>query len=224
MIRKIFISIIFIFCLANFVLADENNQHQLKIVVNIPSHSLELFDNNTVIKAYTVGVGRNSFPTPIGNFFKIISMVKEPKWQNPYKSYSGFVIKEGFTNPLSTRWMGFYIYRAGEYGIHGTNNPKSVGKYSSHGCIRMYSADAEDLFERIQLGTPVVINNFDYKVSFEQNHFWVKRYSLYYKQKLSPYSEIQTQFKYFGKEFNFNEQINNKINSLKVGERLMVDD
>jgi lipoprotein-anchoring transpeptidase ErfK/SrfK len=45
----------------------------------------------------------------------------------------------------------------GEYAIHGTNNPGSVGGFVSHGCIRMYNADIMDLYERASYGTPVVV-------------------------------------------------------------------
>jgi lipoprotein-anchoring transpeptidase ErfK/SrfK len=45
----------------------------------------------------------------------------------------------------------------GEYAIHGTNNPKSIGGFVSHGCIRMYNADIMDLYERVNLGTKVVV-------------------------------------------------------------------
>jgi lipoprotein-anchoring transpeptidase ErfK/SrfK len=45
----------------------------------------------------------------------------------------------------------------GEYAIHGTNRPNSVGGYVSYGCVRMYNQDIEDLFERVTVGTPVVV-------------------------------------------------------------------
>ena len=45
----------------------------------------------------------------------------------------------------------------GEYAIHGTNNPKSIGGFVSHGCIRMYNADIMELYERVNLGTKVVV-------------------------------------------------------------------
>jgi len=45
----------------------------------------------------------------------------------------------------------------GEYAIHGTNVPSSIGGFVSYGCIRMYNADIVDLFERVNVGTPVVV-------------------------------------------------------------------
>ncbi|MGB9802898.1 LysM peptidoglycan-binding domain-containing protein, partial [Desulfofundulus sp.] len=55
-----------------------------------------------------------------------------------------------------TRWMGLDI-PGGNYGIHGTNNPDSIGKAVSNGCIRMYNHHIEELFPHVPLGTPVRI-------------------------------------------------------------------
>jgi len=46
---------------------------------------------------------------------------------------------------------------AGEYAIHGTNNPGSIGGFVSYGCIRMYNADVLDLYGRVGFGTPVIV-------------------------------------------------------------------
>ena len=45
----------------------------------------------------------------------------------------------------------------GEYAIHGTNRPGTVGGSVSYGCIRMYNEDVMDLFQRVSVGTPVVV-------------------------------------------------------------------
>jgi lipoprotein-anchoring transpeptidase ErfK/SrfK len=45
----------------------------------------------------------------------------------------------------------------GEYAIHGTNNPRSIGTFASYGCIRMHNADIIDLYDRVRVGTPVVV-------------------------------------------------------------------
>ena len=45
----------------------------------------------------------------------------------------------------------------GEYAIHGTNKPSSIGTFASYGCIRMYNQDIVDLFDRVNVGTPVVV-------------------------------------------------------------------
>jgi lipoprotein-anchoring transpeptidase ErfK/SrfK len=47
--------------------------------------------------------------------------------------------------------------RGGEYAIHGTNNPASIGGFVSHGCIRMYNSDIRELYHLVAIGTPVVV-------------------------------------------------------------------
>ena len=57
-------------------------------------------------------------------------------------------------NPMGQRAL---TLDRGEYAIHGTNRPESVGTYASYGCIRMYNRDIVDLFERVRVGTPVLV-------------------------------------------------------------------
>jgi len=56
--------------------------------------------------------------------------------------------------PFGTRWMGL---SQPHYGIHGTNNPASIGTAASNGCIRMYNEDVNELFNLVSVGTPVTI-------------------------------------------------------------------
>ncbi len=127
-----------------------------RIVINIPSRTLWLYSGDKIVKYYPVGVGRRGFSTPVGKH-KVVRMVKNPTWENPYKAAGAVRIRPGSGNPLGTRWIGFKPYKGGEYGIHGTDNPSSVGRFSSHGCVRMKTKDAEDLFNRVTMGTPVEV-------------------------------------------------------------------
>lgn len=128
------------------------------VIIRLPTRVLELYKKGNMIKKYPVGVGMSNFPTPTGSF-EIIEMVITPDWENPYKSKGQVQVKRGHSNPLGTRWIGFKDYSGGQYGIHGTNRPSSVGKYSSHGCIRMKIKDAEELFNNVHFGMPVIITN-----------------------------------------------------------------
>lgn len=129
-----------------------------KIVINIPSRTLWLYEGEKIVRWYPVGVGRPGFPTPVGKY-KVIRKVVNPGWEHPYQAKGKAVrIAPGTTNnPLGTRWIGFHEYKGGEYGMHGTDRPSSVGKYSSHGCVRMKIKDAEDLFDRVEVGVPVEV-------------------------------------------------------------------
>ena len=62
-------------------------------------------------------------------------------------------------NPLGTRWIGFdAINTDGRiYGVHGTNQPYSVGKYISNGCVRLRNSDVERLYQQVPLGTKILI-------------------------------------------------------------------
>ena len=57
-------------------------------------------------------------------------------------------------NPMGVAAM---TLSGGEYAIHGTNAPNSIGGFASHGCIRMYNQDIADLYDRVRVGTPVVV-------------------------------------------------------------------
>ena len=117
-----------------------------RIIVSLPDRKIALVVDGRVSKIYPVAVGKQSTPTPAGNFH-IVSRVVKPTWYQPGKA-----VPAGPSNPLGTRWMGLG-YKG--YGIHGTNRPKSIGSAASHGCIRMRNRDVEDLFERVEVGDPV---------------------------------------------------------------------
>lgn len=171
------------------------SKNSYRILINIPSRTLEVIDGSKVVKSYPVGVGRRNFPTPIGNF-RIISKVVNPAWENPYLRLGRVVVKPGRRNPLGTRWMGFHRVGTSEYGMHGTNNPSSVGKLCSHGCIRMKIKDAEDLFSRIKIGTPVKIAYYCNKVTIKNHKISIKRYPNVYRRKLNLKKDLTDQLKY----------------------------
>jgi L,D-transpeptidase ErfK/SrfK len=134
----------------------EAQQDELnKIEINIPSRTLTILHSGRALKTYPVAVGRSkNLMTPIGDF-KVETKDDKPGWTNPY---NGKRIPPGNKNPLGTRWIGF-LTKDGDivYGIHGTNQPASIGKFISHGCVRMKIADSEELFENVQTGSPVKI-------------------------------------------------------------------
>jgi len=118
------------------------------VLVSIPDRKLALIENGKVIRIYRVAVGKTSTPSPTGSF-KIVNRVSNPTYY-----HKGNVIAAGKGNPVGTRWMGL---SAKGYGIHGTNQPSSIGKAASTGCIRMAQHDLEELFERVSVGDAVEI-------------------------------------------------------------------
>jgi hypothetical protein len=116
------------------------------IVVSLEDHKLALIEAGQVKKIYPVAVGKPSTPSPVGTF------TIERRVMNPTYSHDGRTVLPGPGNPVGTRWMGLSIRG---YGIHGTNEPKSIGKAASHGCIRMGKADLEEFYELVAVGDTV---------------------------------------------------------------------
>ena len=120
------------------------------ILINIPARSLRLYNGDKCVALYPVGVGKAVSKTPQG-YYKIIEKAVNPTWVDP--GDTSISIASGPDNPLGYRWMGI----GGTYGIHGTNNPSSVGHYVSNGCVRMVEANVEDLFSKVEVGDEVQI-------------------------------------------------------------------
>jgi lipoprotein-anchoring transpeptidase ErfK/SrfK len=116
------------------------------IVVSLEDRKLALVEDGQVKKVYTVAVGKPSTPSPVGTF------TIERRVANPTYHHNGKTVLPGPGNPVGTRWMG--LSKQG-YGIHGTNEPKSIGKAASHGCIRMSQADLEEFYELVAVGDTV---------------------------------------------------------------------
>lgn len=125
------------------------------IVVNRSARKLTLYRGEKVVRVFPVAVGTRTYPTPRG-LFRIIQMQKNPTWIPPDSPWAKGLgpVPPGAGNPLGTRWMGT---SASAVGIHGTPAAYSIGTAASHGCIRMYIRDAEWLYRRVNLGTPVRI-------------------------------------------------------------------
>jgi lipoprotein-anchoring transpeptidase ErfK/SrfK len=116
------------------------------IVVSLEDRKLALVEDGHVKKVYSVAVGKPSTPSPTGTFSI------ERRVKNPTYHHDGRTVPPGPGNPVGTRWMGLSIHG---YGIHGTNEPKSIGKAASHGCIRMAQADLEEFYELVAEGDTV---------------------------------------------------------------------
>ena len=124
----------------------ERSKRQL--VVSLEDRKLVLLEDGVVKKVYPVAVGKTATPSPTGKF-QVVVRIGNPTYYHP-----GVVIPAGPQSPIGTRWIG--LNQKG-YGIHGTNEPRSIGKAASHGCIRMAKADLEELFMLVGEGDEVEI-------------------------------------------------------------------
>lgn len=138
-----------------------------KIIINLSSSTLSYYEGKKLIKVYPIAIGKSSTPTPCG-LFRIVDKEINPCWYPPNKR--GIVVPSGPQNPLGYRWMGF----GGTYGIHGTNEPWSIGAAASNGCIRMYEEDVEELFSNVSYNTPVIISEQE----TSENYLGINRSSI----------------------------------------------
>ncbi|AZV45252.1 L,D-transpeptidase [Peribacillus asahii] len=107
------------------------------LVVSKNKRTLQLFRQNQLIKTYPIAVGKMLSATPVGQF---VVVNREPNPGGPY----------------GVMWLS--LSKAG-YGIHGTNDPSSIGKAVSKGCIRMHNKDVLELARQIPNGTRVMIQS-----------------------------------------------------------------
>ncbi|WP_445493188.1 L,D-transpeptidase [Niallia sp. 03133] len=124
------------------------------IIINKRTNELSIVNENRVQTTISVGTGKTEEMTPEGVFTITVKAI------NPY--YRKKNIQGGHPkNPLGTRWIGFDAKGTDgrTYGIHGTNNPASIGEYVSQGCIRMQNESIQTIFDSIPLGTKVLVIN-----------------------------------------------------------------
>ncbi|WP_054955068.1 L,D-transpeptidase [Paenibacillus dakarensis] len=106
-----------------------------RIIVDRSKFQLHLLDGNRVVRTFPVALGKLATQTPAGSF-TIISKAPNPG------------------GPFGTYWLGL---SKPHYGIHGTNDPSSIGRAVSHGCIRMYNEDVNELASLVPIHTQVTI-------------------------------------------------------------------
>ena len=136
--------------------AEVAEKYPTYIVVNRSNFTLTLYNDLKETKTYTVAIGAVGYDTPTGEY-SIASKEVDPVWNVPDSDWAGSLagqaIPPGPENPLKARWMGIYDGA----GIHGTDDVSSLGSAASHGCVRMAVADVIDLYDRVDVGTPIYI-------------------------------------------------------------------
>jgi lipoprotein-anchoring transpeptidase ErfK/SrfK len=123
------------------------------IVVKTNERSLYFVIDQQRALRFPVGVGRS------GKSWTGLAQVEgkfvKPAWQAPPELGGGPVIPGGATNnPMGAAAL---TLRGGEYAIHGTNRPESIGRFVSAGCIRMLNRDIVELYSLVGVGTPVLV-------------------------------------------------------------------
>ncbi len=121
-----------------------------QVIVSISDRKLAVLENDKVISTFSVSVGAAVSPSPTGEF-QIVNRLANPTYYHP-----GTVIPPGGDNPIGPRWIG--LSQKG-FGIHGTNQPHSIGHAASHGCIRLNNRDIVRFFQMVSVGDTVSIRS-----------------------------------------------------------------
>lgn len=118
------------------------------ILIDTEAAQLGLYVKGKKYKSYPVALGKDETPTPVGTW----------KIKRQARNWG-----EGF----GSRWMALSV-PWGLYGIHGTNKPWSVGTYASGGCIRMLNEDVEEVYDKVKVGTVVIISGEVFSPFYEE--------------------------------------------------------
>jgi L,D-transpeptidase ErfK/SrfK len=150
------------------------------ILINIPQRMLFVARGNGVESAFPVAVGRRDWPSPIGTF-EVGAKEIDPTWDVPVSIQREMAqadravlktVLPGPDNPLGDRWLGLGGIGVG---IHGTNQPTSVFRVTTHGCIRLHPDDARALFDLVEVGSSVRIVYEPVLVAVDEgNQVWLE--------------------------------------------------
>jgi hypothetical protein len=144
-------------------------QTGLQLVLDRSRRQLMLLENGELRRRFPAAVGMVGWETPAGRF-QVMEKQVDPVWEHPQ---NGKRVGPGPANPLGSRWIGFHRDCSGRKGwdgeryldvqgcvvagFHGTPHRWTVGRAISHGCVRLYDEHVRDLFELVQVGTPVTV-------------------------------------------------------------------
>jgi len=128
------------------------------VVVRLNQNRLYLYDGFNIVRSWSVATAKPGFTTPTG-IWRIYDKKVDPTWYNPAPNGWGAsepaVIPGGPGNPMGPR--AIYITAPGLIRIHGTSDEASIGRYASHGCIRMHNDEVTQLYPLVNVGDHVVI-------------------------------------------------------------------
>lgn len=119
------------------------------VTIDLASQTLTLVDDGAVVLTTPVAIGAPDAPTPTGEFYVVDKLATG----DPDDVYGPFAFGLSAHSDVLTEFAG----GDGQVGIHGTNDPGSIGQAVSHGCIRVPNDVAQVLNDRLHLGTPVTI-------------------------------------------------------------------
>jgi len=129
-----------------------------EIRLELGKRTISLVDNGQVLGSWPVAIGDPATPTPTGRF-AVRNKVINPQYQSTKSGKNNPTI--GPLGPLGDRWLGFHTTATDQFGIHGT--PPAWEQWVktraavSHGCVRMLGPHVRQLFDQVEVGTPVIV-------------------------------------------------------------------
>ena len=144
-------------------------QEGIQLVLDRRHRQLMVLQNGQLLRRFPAAVGTVGWETPAGSF-QVLEKQVDPVWEHPG---NGRKVPPGGANPLGSRWIGFHrdctprkawdgerhlsVSGCTMAGFHGTPHRWTVGRAVSHGCVRLYDEDVQQVFELVQVGTPVTV-------------------------------------------------------------------
>lgn len=150
--------------------SDLMNSEGLQLVLDRSLRQLMVLRDGRLLRRYPAAVGTEGWETPAGRH-QVLEKVANPHWEHPG---DGRTVPPGRTNPLGSRWIGFHrnceprtnAWDGERYlsvdgctvaGFHGTPHRWTVGRAVSHGCVRLYEESVQEVFDLVEVGTPVTV-------------------------------------------------------------------
>lgn len=121
----------------------------MRLEASIADRTLKVIENGKVVITYGVAVGRPGNPTPRGSF-RTGQIVWNPWWRPPLAKWARGKKAQPPGDPDNPIQGVKIFFKAPDYYIHGTNDPDSIGRAASRGCLRMREVDAKNLARRIR--------------------------------------------------------------------------
>lgn len=119
-------------------------------------YTLYLYEDGKIAHEWPVAIGTSQYPTPTGQW-TVIDKVMGPTWTNPapdgWGSDMPATIPPGPSNPLG---LAAVYWDASGIRFHGTSDTGSIGTAASHGCVRMYNEDVLELYDLVEVGSPII--------------------------------------------------------------------
>jgi L,D-transpeptidase ErfK/SrfK len=187
------------------------------LIVNIPEMRLYYFHPKPkigpqLVSTYAVGLGRDDWRTPRGEF-RISGKTKNPTWVIPESileerirekgRHETFIAGGDPENPLGKYRLELTMPG---YRIHGTNIPWGVGRQVSHGCVRLYPEDIEQLFQMVRVGDPGAFVYQPVKVGARGGRIFAEVHPDIYRLTPGPFREARRLLE----EFGWTEQVDQR--------------